>query len=129
MPDPNIGKKWLHTAGNPVSNDSLFHVRVHVREVVLHDVVGGAVGDGAESERGLDRLRVGQPLVLHPGEVGELLPGDHEGRQVGRVDGQEDQGEGSPDVRDEPVFFTGTGFNKSKVKLFPIFKQVFKQIL
>ena len=31
-----------------------------------------------------------------------VRPGDHEGSQVGRVDGQEDEGEGGPDVSHEP---------------------------
>ena len=46
---------------------------------------------------------VHEQLVLEAGEVGELLPRDHEGRQVGRVDRQEDQGEHGPDVGHEPA--------------------------
>lgn len=71
---------------------------MHVGEVVLHDVVRSAVGDGSEPKGRLLREWVSQSPVLHAAEVGEFLPGDHEGGQVGRVDGQKDQGEHGPDV-------------------------------
>ena len=52
---------------------SLFHVGVHLREVVLHDVVGGAVGNGAEAERRLHGAGVGQTAILESDQVGKLL--------------------------------------------------------
>ena len=39
---------------------------------------------------------------MQPDEVVPLLSGDHEGRQAGRVDGQEDDGEQGPDGGHEP---------------------------
>ena len=78
-----------------------FHIIVHAGEIVLDDVVGGSHRDGAKPEGGLERGRVGQRLVVQPGQVGELLAGDHERGQVGSVDGQEDEGEGGPDVGHE----------------------------
>lgn len=81
---------------------SLFHVSVGARKIVLQHVVRGPVGDGAEPEGGLDRGGVLQPAVVQAAEVGELLPGDHESREVGSVDGQEDQGKGRPHVGHEP---------------------------
>ena len=52
---------------------SLFHVVVHLREVVLHDIVGGAVGDGSKAKLRLNGVGVGEAPVLHPGQIGELL--------------------------------------------------------
>ena len=42
------------------------------------------------------------PRIVQPDEVVPLLSGDHEGRQAGRVDGQEDDGEQGPDGGHEP---------------------------
>ena len=73
-----------------------------VWKVVFENVVSGAGRNSAEAKGGFDRGRVGEPLVVQTGEVGELFPGDHEGRQVGRVDGQKDEGKGGPNVGHEP---------------------------
>ena len=45
-----------------------------------------------------------RPITAHldPREVEELLPGDHEGGEVGGVDGEEDQGEQRPHVSHQP---------------------------
>ena len=40
--------------------------------------------------------------IIQPGELVPLLPGDHEGGQVGGVDGEENHGEQRPDRRHEP---------------------------
>lgn len=74
---------------------------MHNREVVLHHVVGGAVGNGAEAKRRFVRQRVTQTTVFEAGQIGELLPGDHEGGQVGRIDGQEYESEERPNVGHE----------------------------
>jgi len=71
---------------------------MHVRKVVLHDVIRGAVGYGSEAKWRLGLQRVGQTRVFQAGQVRKLLSGDHERGQVGRVDGQEDQGEGGPSI-------------------------------
>ena len=42
------------------------------------------------------------PGVINPSELVPLLPGDHEGRQVGGVDGEEHHGEQRPDGGHEP---------------------------
>ena len=51
----------------------LLHVCVHGREVLLEDVVGGSVGDGAEAEGGLAGQRIAQALVFQTAQVGILL--------------------------------------------------------
>ena len=71
---------------------------MHGREVLFHDKISGTVGDCSKSEGRFRGERVGESGVLHSGEVEELLPGDHEGGEVGSVDGEEDEGEESPDV-------------------------------
>ena len=45
-----------------------------------------------------------RPITAHldPREVEELLPGDHEGGEVGGVDGEEDQGEQRPHIGHQP---------------------------
>ena len=43
------------------------------------------------------------PGVIDPTELVPLLPRDHEGRQVGCVDGEEDDREQSPDRSHKPV--------------------------
>ena len=40
--------------------------------------------------------------VIQPGELVPLLPGDHEGGQVGCVDGEEHHGKQRPDRRHKP---------------------------
>ena len=52
---------------------SLFHVGVHLREVVLHDVVGGAVGNGTEAKRRFDGAGIRQTAVLESDQIGKLL--------------------------------------------------------
>ena len=42
------------------------------------------------------------PGVINPTELVPLLPGDHEGGQVGGVDGEEDHREESPDWGHKP---------------------------
>ena len=80
----------------------LAHIHVHVRKVLQHDKVCRAVGDCSESKQRLGGHGIGQPGVLDPGEVEVFLPGDHEGGQVGGVDGEEDEGEQGPDIGHEP---------------------------
>jgi hypothetical protein len=48
------------------------------------------------SPQTLDK-RLAYPGVVDALEVVPLLPGDHKGGQVGRVDGQEDHSKQSPD--------------------------------
>ena len=43
------------------------------------------------------------PGVINPTELVPLLPGDHEGRQVGGVDGEEHNREQGPDRGHKPV--------------------------
>lgn len=43
------------------------------------------------------------PLVFNSAQIVEFLPRDHESRQVGRVDGQEDDGERGPNVGYKPT--------------------------
>ena len=57
-----------------------------------------AVRDGGVLQGRLLTVRVADLGVLQAGEVVVLLPGDHEGGQVGGVDGEEDHGEESPDT-------------------------------
>ena len=64
--------------------------------------MGVAVRDGRVLQRRLLTVRVADLGVVQPGEVVVLLPGDHEGGQVGGVDGEEDHGEESPDAGHEP---------------------------
>ena len=52
---------------------SLFHVGVHLREVVLHDVVGGAVGNGSKAKGRFDGAGVCQTAILESDEIGKLL--------------------------------------------------------
>ena len=77
------------------------HVTLHLWEVFLQNEVGCPVGCRSKSEVGFRRLRHAQARVVDAREVEILLPGYHEGGQVGRVDGEEDQGEESPDVGHE----------------------------
>ena len=53
---------------------SLFHVGVHLREVVLHDVVGGAVGNGSKAKGRLDGAGVCQTAILESDQIGKFLP-------------------------------------------------------
>ena len=62
-----------------------------------------AVRDGGELEGRLLAIRVADLGVLQPGQVVVLLPRDHEGGQVGSVDGEEDHREEGPDTRHEPL--------------------------
>ena len=54
--------------------------------------------------RELMQLTTYPPIAAHldPREVEELLPGDHEGGEVGGVDGEEDQGEQRPHIGHQP---------------------------
>ena len=50
-------------------------------------------------------LFLGSPChlgIIQPRELVPLLPGDHEGRQVGGVDGEEDESKESPDICHQP---------------------------
>ena len=51
----------------------LFHVAVHLGEVVLHDVVSCSVWDCAEFEGGLQRIGIGQATIFKARQIGELL--------------------------------------------------------
>ena len=55
--------------------------------------------------RELMQLTTYPPITAHldPREVEELLPGDHEGGEVGGVDGEEHHREQRPDRGHEPV--------------------------
>ena len=64
--------------------------------------MGVAVGDGGELQGWLLAVRVADLGVLQPGQVVVLLPGDHEGGQVGGVDGEEDHREEGPDAGHKP---------------------------
>ena len=50
----------------------------------------------------VDTRNCAHPGIVDTGEVVEFLPGDHEGREVGCVDGQEHHREHRPHVRHEP---------------------------
>ena len=64
--------------------------------------MGVAVGDSCVLQGRLLTVWVADLGVLQSGEVMVLLPRDHEGCQVGRVDGEEDHREESPDTGHEP---------------------------
>ena len=59
--------------------------------------MGVAVGDSCVLQGRLLTVWVADLGVLQSGEVMVLLPRDHEGCQVGGVDGEEDHREESPD--------------------------------
>ncbi len=71
---------------------------MHLGKVVLHHKVCRAVRDRPEAKRRIGREGIGKSGVFEPGDVEELLAGDHKGGQVGRVDGQEDEREEGPHV-------------------------------
>ena len=75
---------------------------MHCGKVLFHDKISGTVGDCSKSEGRFRGERVRESGVLNSREIKELLSGDHEGCQVGRVDGEEDDREESPDTRHEP---------------------------
>ena len=75
---------------------------MHRGEVLFHDKISGTVGDCSKSEGRFRGERVGESGVLNSREIKELLPGDHEGGQVGRVDGEEDESKESPDICHQP---------------------------
>ena len=52
--------------------------------------------------------------IIQSGELIPLLPGDHEGGQVGGVDGEEHHGEQRPDRRHEPRRGSKKLFNEYK---------------
>ncbi len=58
---------------------SPLHVGVHGGKVVLHHVVRGAVGDGAEPEGWLRGLGIGESVILQTAEIRKLLSSNHEG--------------------------------------------------
>ena len=64
--------------------------------------MGVAVGDSCVLQGRLLTVWVADLGVLQSGEVMVLLPRDHEGCQVGGVDGEEDHREESPDTGHEP---------------------------
>ena len=64
--------------------------------------MGVAVRDGRVLQRRLLTVRVADLGVVQPRQVVILLPWDHEGRQVCRVDGEEDHSEQRPDAGHEP---------------------------
>ena len=61
-----------------------------------------AVWNGGVLERRLLAVGVADLGVVQPRQVMVLLAGDHEGGQVGGVDGQEYHREQSPDAGHEP---------------------------
>jgi hypothetical protein len=62
----------------------------------FQSVIGGIFGVKNIHNKLLDK-RLAYPGVVDALEVVPLLPGDHEGGQVGCVDGQEDHSKQSPD--------------------------------
>ena len=57
------------------------------------------------------------PLVVDAVQLVVLLSGDHERRQVGRVDGQENQSKQGPDVRHESAKWDGSLYKRKMTKL------------
>ena len=68
------------------------------------------------------QLTTYRPITAHldPREVEELLPGDHEGGEVGGVDGEEDQGEQRPHIGHQPrrVTLERKGFSVVTITVF-----------
>lgn len=75
------------------------HVGVHLLEVLGQRAVCVAPRYGAEFEHGFVREGPGESVIVHAAELVELLPCDHEGGQIGSVNGEEHHGEQRPDVR------------------------------
>ena len=96
---PMKALKWPPQGNKIEFTDNLWLSTVF--EVFLQDEVGCPVGCRSKAEVGFRGLRHAQARVVDAREVEILLPGYHEGGQVGRVDGEEDQGEESPDVGHE----------------------------
>lgn len=59
-------------------------------------------GHGSELDHRLVGGGTSKTGVFDPAEVEKLLPGYHEGRQVGGVNGQKHDRKHRPDVRHEP---------------------------
>lgn len=79
----------------------LLHVRVHLFKVLGESAVRVTPGYGTEFEHGFMGPWLRQTVIVHPCELVELLPRDHEGGQVGSVNGEEHHGEQRPHVRHE----------------------------
>lgn len=75
---------------------------MHLLEVLRERAVRVAPRYRAEFEHRFVRPRLRQSMIVYPGELVELFPRDHEGGQVGSVDGEEHHGKQRPHVRHEP---------------------------
>lgn len=69
------------------------HVGVHLFEVLCQGAVRVAPRYRAEFEHGLVGEGLGEPVIVHAGELVELFPRDHKGGQIGSVNGEEHHGE------------------------------------
>jgi len=68
------------------------HVGVHLLEILCQRTVCVAPWYRAEFEHGFMRKGLSEPVIVHTGELMKLFPRDHEGSQIGSVNGEEDHG-------------------------------------
>lgn len=77
---------------------------MHLLEIFCQSAVSVAPRYGTKLEHRLVGPWLGQTMIVNTGELVKLLPRDHEGGQVGSVNGEEHHGEQRPHVRHESKF-------------------------
>lgn len=69
------------------------HVRMHLFKIFCQCAVRVTPRYGAEFKHGLVRKWLSEPVIVHAGKFMEFFPRNHEGSQIGSVNGEKDHGE------------------------------------